>query len=256
VLNGSADGRQLFSGRSVATPPIVAPSSTAYGPSPLAVAGAVVNTAPASNYIANGAATAFGTLVATLTPGAAPYDGVANTYPYLGDTAAFTNTPPTGGAVSTAVAPNTDLGYTVRGDNSAITAIQQGLYAIATAQLPSGASTATQQSFTTLIDAASFRIEQGLKGPAASAPANLPTAPAPATGLIGLIGGFGATAAGLQTLAAQQAGTALALTQATAAASTVDQAAAIVDLKAQENQLTLVYKVEAERRGLTLDKFL
>src|SRR5262249_32918793 len=116
LLNGEAGGRHLFAGQSVQAAPAVPPTSPAVGPAPSRVAGGILNTAPATNYVANGAATAFDALVAAFTPGAAPYDGVANTYPYVGDTQAYTNAPPTGGAVSTRIQPNTDLGYTVRAD--------------------------------------------------------------------------------------------------------------------------------------------
>ncbi|MBI1775962.1 MAG: hypothetical protein HYR63_11505 [Proteobacteria bacterium] len=255
VLNTEFDGRHLFAGRAVSTPPSVPANSTLYGPSPLSVAGNVINTAPGTNYVANGAAVAFNAAVATLTPTAAPYDGIANTYPYVGDTAPYSNNPPSGAAVSARVAPNTDLGYTLRGDDPAIAAIQQGLYTLAATQLPAGASTATGQSFLSLLDAASVRIDQGLNA-AAAAPAGVPTVAPPATGLNAVIGRLAIAEGGLQTLSKQQSSTAIAVDQQLARTQEVDPAQAITDLKNQESQLKLVYKVEAERRGLTLDKFL
>ncbi len=161
LLNSSYEGRYVFSGQLITTPPMVDPGDPATAGTPLQVVDNVVNTAAGTNYVANGATAAFNAIVTTLTPSAAAYSGTApDTFPYQGDNATYTNSPPYTNALTVRVDEGTDIGYTVRGDDPSIAALLQGLYTFGTANYSATASTA----FFQLMDAASFRIDQALEG--------------------------------------------------------------------------------------------
>src|SRR5688572_7182317 len=140
ILNSQYEGRYLFSGRLITTPPMIDPGAVATAGTPLAVLDNVVNTAAGSNYVTNGATVALNSVITTLTPSGATYTGVApNTYPYQGDLPAYTNAPPFTNALTVRVDSATDVGYTIRGDEPAVAALLQGVYIFATANFNAGA---------------------------------------------------------------------------------------------------------------------
>ncbi|MBI1776652.1 MAG: hypothetical protein HYR63_15005 [Proteobacteria bacterium] len=256
ALNVQYQGRYLFSGRLVTTPPVVPANSTTFGPTPLSVISNDINVTAGTNYVANGAAAAFNQMVTDLTPSAAAYTGVApNTYPYSGDNTAYSNVFPFTAALTVRADQGFDIGYTVRADDPAMAAVLQGIYTMATTALPAGASTATTQSYLSLLDAASFRINQGLQG-TLTAPAGIPTTAAPALGLRSVLGNLAFKESQLTDLDTKHTATITALTQQISSLQDADAAQAITNLQNLQNQLTSTFKVTSSLQSLSLVRFI
>jgi flagellar hook-associated protein 3 FlgL len=254
LLNSSYEGRYLFSGRLIQTSPMVDPGSTATALTPLAVLNDVINVTAGTNYVANGATTAFNAVVTTLTPSAAAYTGTApNTYPYRGDNAAITNVSPFTNALTVRIDEGTDVAYTVRGDNNAVAALLQGLYTFATTTYNATAETA----FFQLMDAASFRIEQSLEGSNLTAPTGIPSTATPAfDGLRSVLGTIGAIENRLKDVDLQHEQRLTLLDSELGRLEDADPYAAITKLQGLQAQLTSSFQVTATLRDLTLSKFI
>jgi flagellar hook-associated protein 3 FlgL len=257
TLNVQVQGRYVFSGRLATTAPLVPANSTAFGTAPLTVISNDINTTAGTNYVANGVATCFNQVITDLTPSAAAYTGTPpNTYPYNGDNAALSNTYPFTNALTVRADKNFTIGYTVRADNPAIAAILQGLYAMATTNLPAGASQATTNSYVGMLDAANFRVTQGLEGNGATAPAGVFSAAGPALGLRSVLGNLAFQETQLQDLDTQHQATLTAVTQNISNTQDADAAQAITNLQNLQNQLTSTFKVTASLQTLSLANYI
>jgi flagellar hook-associated protein 3 FlgL len=254
ILNSQYEGRYLFSGRLITTPPMIDPGDVATAGTPLAVLDNVVNTAAGSNYVTNGATVALNSVITTLTPSGAAYTGTApNTYPYRGDLPTYSNAPPYTNALTVRVDSGTDVGYTVRGDEPAVAALLQGVYIFATANYNAGA----QQSFFSLMDAASFRIDQSLDGSNLTAPTGVPSSATPAfNGLRSVLGSLGAIENRLKAVDLQHEQTQTLLDTELGRLEDADPYEAITKLQGLQSQLTSSFQVTATLRDLTLSKFI
>lgn len=254
LLNVEYEGRYVFSGRLIDTAPMVDPGSTATAGSPLAVLDNVINTAGASNYVANGATTAFNAIVTTLTPSAAAYTGTApDTYPYNGDNGTFSNAPPYTNSLTMRVDEGTDVAYTFRGDDPAIAALMQGLYTFATADYDPTADAA----FFQLMDAASFRIDQSLEGSNITPPAGVPSSTTPAfTGLRSALGTLGAVQNRINSIDLTHEQRLSLLDNELGRLEDADPYEAISKLQGLQAQLTSSFQVTAALKDLTLSRFI
>ncbi len=254
ILNSQYEGRYLFSGRLITTPPMIDPGAVATAGTPLAVLDNVVNTAAGSNYVANGATVALNSVITTLTPSGAAYTGVApNTYPYQGDLPAYTNAPPLTNALTVRVDSATDVCYTVRGDDTPVASLLQGVYIFATANFNAGA----QASFFSLMDAASFRIDQSLDGSNLTPPTGVPSSTTPAfNGLRSVLGSLGAIENRLKNVDLQHEQTQTLLDNELGRLEDADPYEAITKLQGLQAQLTSSFQVTATLRDLTLSKFI
>jgi flagellin-like hook-associated protein FlgL len=254
ILNSQYEGRYLFSGRLISTPPMINPGAVGSAGTPLAVLDNVVNTAAGSNYVTNGAQTCLNSVVTTLTPSGAAYTGVApNTYPYQGDLPAYSNVSPFTNALTIRADSGTDIGYTVRGDDTSVAALLQGVYIFATATYNAGA----EQSFFSLMDAASFRIDQSLDGSTLTAPTGVPTSTNPAfSGLRALLGNVGAIENRLKSVDLQHEQTQTLLDNELSRLEDADPYEAITKLQGLQSQLTSSFQVTATLRDLTLSKLI
>ncbi len=254
LLNSSYEGRYLFSGRLVSTPPMVDPGATSTAGTPLAVLDNVINTAGASNYVANGATTAFNAVITTLTPSAAAYTGAApNTYPYNGDNATVSNVPPFTNALTVRIDEATDVAYTVRGDDPSVAALMQGLYTFATTNYSAAQSTA----FFQLMDAASFRIDQSLEGSNLTPPAGIPSSTTPAfSGLRSVLGTIGAIENRLKSVDQQHEQRLTLLDGELGRLEDADPYEAITKLQGLQSQLSSSFQVTSILKDLTLSKFI
>jgi flagellar hook-associated protein 3 FlgL len=254
ILNTQYEGRYLFSGRLISTPPMLDPGAVATAGTPLAVLDDVVNTAAATNYVTNGATAAFNGVVTTLTPSGAVYTGVApDTYPYEGDVAAYSNSPPYTNALTVRVDEATDIGYTVRGDDPSVAALLQGVYIFATANYNAGAS----QSFFDLMDAASFRVDQALEGSNLTPPAGVPSSTVPAfNGLRSVLGDIGAIENRIKNVDLQHEQVQTLLDNELGRLEDADPYEAITKLQGLQSQLTSSFQVTSTLRNLTLANFI
>jgi len=254
LLNVQYEGRYVFSGRLIDTAPMVDPGSTATAGSPLAVLDNVINTAGASNYVTNGATTAFNAVVTTLTPSAAAYTGTApNTYPYNGDNATYSNAPPYTNSLTMRVDEGTDVAYTFRGDDPAIAALMQGLYTFATTDYDPTADAA----FFQLMDAASFRIDQSLEGSDLTPPAGIPSSTTPAfTGLRSALGSLGAVQNRINSIDLTHEQRLSLLENELGRLEDADPYEAISKLQGLQAQLTSSFQVTAALKDLTLSRFI
>jgi flagellar hook-associated protein 3 FlgL len=254
LLNVEYEGRYVFSGRLIDTAPMVDPGSTATAGSPLAVLDNVINTAGASNYVANGATTAFNAVITALTPSAAAYTGVApNTYPYNGDNAAVSNAPPYTNALTVRVDEGTDVAYTFRGDDPAIAALMQGLYTFATTDYDPTADTA----FFQLMDAASFRIDQALEGSDLTPPVGVPSSATPTfAGLRSALGTLGAIQNRINAIDLTHEQRLSLLENELGRLEDADPYEAISKLQGLQAQLTSSFQVTAALKDLTLSRFI
>jgi flagellar hook-associated protein 3 FlgL len=254
LLNVEYEGRYVFSGRLIDTAPMVDPGSTATAGSPLAVLDNVINTAGASNYVANGATTAFNAVITALTPSAAAYTGVApNTYPYNGDNAAVSNAPPYTNALTVRVDEATDVAYTFRGDDPAIAALMQGLYTFATTDYDPTADTA----FFQLMDAASFRIDQALEGSDLTPPVGVPSSATPTfAGLRSALGTLGAIQNRINAIDLTHEQRLSLLENELGRLEDADPYEAISKLQGLQAQLTSSFQVTAALKDLTLSRFI
>jgi flagellin-like hook-associated protein FlgL len=235
---------------------MVDPGGTAVATDPIAVLSTVINTTGASNYVANGAQTCLDSVVTTLTPSTTTdYTGTApNTYPYNGDHTTFTNVSPFTAALTVRADRGTDIGYTVRGDDTSLVALFQGLYIFATANFNSTAS----NSFFQLLDAASFRIEQGLEGSAITAPTGTVTATAGGTfsGLRAVLSELGLKENRLKDIDASHENLLTLLTDQVAKLEDADPYESITKIQGLQAQLTSSFQVTAALRQLTLSNFI
>lgn len=254
LLNTQYEGRYVFSGRLISTPPMVDPGAVATAGTPLQVLDNVINTAGASNYVANGATVAFNAVVSTLTPSAAAYTGVApNTFPYQGDNATYSNSPPFTNALTVRIDEGTDVGYTVRGDDPSIAALLQGVYTFATTNFNAGASTA----FFQLMDAASFRIDQALEGSNLTAPTGVPSTATPAfNGLRSVLGTVGAIENRIKSVDLQHEQRLTLIDNELGRLEDADPYEAISKLQGLQAQLSSSFQVTAALKDLTLSKFI
>lgn len=254
LLNSSYEGRYIFSGRLVSTPPMVDPGAVATANTPLNVIDNVVNVAGATNYVANGATAAFNGIITALTPSAAAYTGTApNQYPYNGDNATYSNLPPFTNALTVRIDEATDVGYTVRGDDPSVAALMQGLYTFATTNYSAAQSTA----FFQLMDAASFRIDQSLEGSNLTAPAGIPTSTTPAfNGLRSVLGTIGAIENRLKSVDLQHEQRLTLLDGELGRLEDADPYEAITKLQGLQSQLSSSFQVTSILKDLTLSNFI
>lgn len=254
LLNSSYEGRYLFSGRLISTPPMVDPGAVATANTPLNVLDNVINVAGASNYVANGATVAFNAVVTALTPSAAAYTGTApNQYPYNGDNPAYSNSPPFTNALTVRIDERTDVGYTVRGDDRPVAALMQGLYTFATTTYNAAQSTA----FFSLMDAASFRIDQALEGSNLTAPAGVPSTATPAfNGLRSVLGTIGAIENRLKDVDLQHEQRLTLLDGELGRLEDADPYEAITKLQGLQSQLSSSFQVTSILKDLTLSNFI
>ncbi|MBM3546248.1 MAG: hypothetical protein FJX54_04810 [Alphaproteobacteria bacterium] len=250
ILNAQYGGDYLFSGRLTSVPPMIDPGEITVAGTPLQVLNSVINTGPATNYAANGAATAFNAVIATLTPSGGAYTGTPpDTFPYRGDTAAYSNSPPFTNALTVRIGTGTSIGYTVRGDDPAIAALLQGVYTFATAEYVDGASSA----FFELMDAASFRIDQALEGSTLTPPSGVPSSTTPAfNGLRSLLGGIGAIENRLKSVDLQHEQVQTLLDSELGRLEDADPYQAISKLQGLQGQLNASFQVTALLRRLSL----
>ena len=254
LLNSSYEGRYLFSGRLISTPPMVNPGDTATAGTPLRVLSDVINVTAGTNYVTNGATTAFNAIVTTLTPSAAAYTGTApNTYPYNGDNATYSNSPPFTNALTVRIDEATDVGYTFRGDDNSVAALMQGLFTFATTTYSAAQSTA----FFQLMDAASFRIDQSLEGSNLTAPAGIPTSTTPAfAGLRSALGTIGAIENRLKDVDLQHEQRLTLLDGELGRLEDADPYEAITKLQGLQSQLSSSFQVTSVLKDLTLSNFI
>lgn len=254
VLNTPFEGGYLFSGRLISTPPMVDPGDTGTATTPLFVLDDVINVAAGTNYVANGANTAFNAVVTTLTPSAAAYTGVApNTYPYEGDNAAYSNSPPYTNALTVRVDEGTDIGYTVRGDDRPIAALLQGIYTFATTDYNATAETA----FFQMLDAASFRIDQALEGSNLTPPTGVISTAVPAfAGLRSVLGTIGAIENRIKDVDIQHEQRLTLIDNELGRLEDADPYEAITKLQGLQSQLSSSFQVTSILKDLTLSNFI
>ena len=253
LLNTPFEGGYLFSGRLSTTPPMVDPGNTATALTPLAVVNDIVNVTAGTNYVANGANTAFNAVVTALTPSAAAYTGVApNRYPYRGDNATFSNTSPFTNALTVRVDEGTDIGYTVRGDDTAIAALLQGVYTFATTDY----SAAQETAFFQMMDAASFRIDQALEGSNLTPPTGVITVAGTFDGLRSRLGTIGAIENRIKSIDLQHEQRLTLIDNELGRLEDADPYEAISKLQGLQSQLSSSFQVTSILKDLTLSNFI
>jgi flagellar hook-associated protein 3 FlgL len=254
LLNTPFEGGYIFSGRLNSTPPMVDPGDIGVAGTPLFVLDDVINVAAGTNYVANGAAIAFDAVVTALTPSAAPYSGVApDTFPYQGDNAAYSNSPPFTNALTVRVDEGTDIGYTVRGDDPAIAALLQGIYTFATTDYDATAETA----FFQMLDAASFRIDQALEGSNLTPPTGVISTAVPAfNGLRSVLGTIGAIENRIKDVDIQHEQRLTLIDNELGRLEDADPYEAITKLQGLQSQLSSSFQVTSILKDLTLSNFI